>query len=474
MKTGKIKVALLSVSALLFSGADAVAQGVAEAPECADSIPAAWSYTSEFSQTLPVDDAWWQLFRDPVLTRLIEQGQKNNYNLSMAVKRMEISRNTWESANSRYYPVINASAGWSATRQSAKTTAQFRETGTVDYFSLGLDMNWEIDVFGRISAQRKADRLSMDVARADYDAAQVSMAAAIARAYFNLRLYQQRLAVVNSQLESQEKLVAITKARREAGLASGLDVSQAEQVVLTTKASVPALEAMVNSALYSLATLTGRYPQQLEADLGTAAQLPDGYDVIPVGIPADLLRRRPDMVGAERQLALYAAQVGIAKKDFLPTLSLTALAGTEAHRFDNLFTAHSFGWSVAPQLTWTVFDGFARKYNVAAAKLQFEYAMDNYNMTILTAYQEVEDAMSQYVSALRALDADRLLLAQTEKSLSLSIDLYKQGLASFSDVADAQVSTLDAQNAVLSQKAGKLTALVALYQALGGGWMQQR
>lgn len=119
-------------------------------------------------------------------------------------------------------------------------------------------------------------------------------------------------------------------------------------------------------------------------------------------------------------------------------------------------------------------DGFARKYNVAAAKLQFEYAMDNYNMTILTAYQEVEDAMSQYVSALRALDADRLLLAQTEKSLSLSIDLYKQGLASFSDVADAQVSTLDAQNAVLSQKAGKLTALVALYQALGGGWMQQR
>ena len=381
MKTGKIKVALLFVSALLFSGAAAVAQGVAEAPECADSIPAAWSYTSEFSQTLPVDDAWWRLFRDPVLTRLIEQGQKNNYNLSMA--------------------------------------------------------------------------------------------AAIARAYFNLRLYQQRLAVVNSQLESQEKLVAITKARHEAGLASGLDVSQAEQVVLTTKASVPALEAMVNSALYSLATLTGRYPQQLEADLGTAAQLPDGYDVIPVGIPADLLRR-PDVVGAERQLALYAAQVGIAKKDFLPTLSLTASAGTEAHRFDNLFTAHSFGWSVAPQLTWTVFDGFARKYNVAAAKLQFEYAMDNYNMTILTAYQEVEDAMSQYVSALRALDADRLLLAQTEKSLSLSIDLYKQGLASFSDVADAQVSTLDAQNAVLSQKAGKLTALVALYQALGGGWMQQR
>ena len=278
---------------------------------------------------------------------------------------------------------------------------------------------------------------------------------------------------MNSQLESQEKLVAITKARHEAGLASGLDVSQAEQVVLTTKASVPALEAMVNSALYSLATLTGRYPQQLEADLSAAAQLPDGYDVIPVGIPADLLRR-PDVVGAERQLALYAAQVGIAKKDFLPTLSLTASAGTEAHRFDNLFTAHSFGSSVAPQLTWTVFDGFARKYNVAAAKLQFEYAMDNYNMTILTAYQEVEDAMSQYVSALRALDADRLLLAQTEKSLSLSIDLYKQGLASFSDVADAQVSTLDAQNAVLSQKAGKLTALVALYQALGGGWMQQR
>ena len=137
MKTCKSKVSLLSVAALLFSGAAAVAQGVAEAPECADAIPAGWSYTSEFSQTLPVDDAWWRLFRDPVLTRLIEQGQKNNYNRWRAVKRMEISRNTWESANSRYYPVINASAGWSATRQSAKTTAQFRETGTVDYFSLG-------------------------------------------------------------------------------------------------------------------------------------------------------------------------------------------------------------------------------------------------------------------------------------------------------------------------------------------------
>lgn len=170
------------------------------------------------------------------------------------------------------------------------------------------------------------------------------------------------------------------------------------------------------------------------------------------------------------QLAGYAANIGIEKKDFLPTLSLTGNIGTSAHDVDGLFGDHSLTWSVAPQLSWTLFDGLARNYRTAEAKLQFEAALDQYNLTVLNAISEVDNALLEYDAALESIELQKKVVEESEKSLHLAVDLYKTGLTAFSNVVDGQMSWLESQNTLVTMKGKALTSLVAIYRALGGGW----
>lgn len=435
-----------------------------------DSLPERWLPCAVFNQTLPAEDEWWNVFGDSTLTVLIEKGQKYNYNVAGAVKRIKIAQTQLSALRASYYPTLSASAGWQGMRSSGRTTAQRVESGTVTYFSAGLDMQWEIDVFGRVQAQAKAQKAAVGVSVADYEATMVSVAANIAKAYFQLRMYEQQLDVAQRHIESQQHIVDIATVRQQTGLASGLDVSQARQVLLSTQATVSGIKEGVKTSLNALAVLTGCYPSDLQYLLEGTDSLPVLPDVPAVGVPADILRRRPDVVAAELELQQYAAQIGISRKDFLPTLSLTASVGTDAHRADKLFSSDSYAWSVAPQISWTVFDGFARNYKTAEARMQFETGVDNYNMVLLTVYQEVENAMTSYSCALETISCDKDLLAQADKSMSLSLELYKEGLTGFSNVADAQISTLESRNSLISAHANALTSLVTLYQALGGGW----
>lgn len=437
-----------------------------------DSLPATWIPRAPFDQTLPVDDTWWKLFNDPQLTMLIEVGEKNNYDVAAAVKRIKIAQNALDAVRSSYYPTLSASAGWNVERGSGRTTAHRVESSTLTYFNAGVSMQWEIDLFGRVQEQARAQRAAVGVSRADYDATMVALAANIAKTYINLRMYQQQLEAATKHMESQQHIVDITEIRRDTGLASGLDVAQAKQVLLSTKATISTLQAGIRTSLNALCVLTGRYPGQLESSILTPAPLPNVLNVAPVGLPADILRRRPDVVEAELQLSQYAAQVGIARKDFLPAVSLTAEAGTQSHSLKHMFGSGSYFWNVAPQISWTIFDGLARNYRTTEAKLQLEAAVDNYNMVLLTAFQEVENAMSSYSCALETMASDKELLDQANQTLKLSLDLYKQGLTDFSNVASAQITILESRNQLIASQANALTALVTLYQALGGGWNQ--
>lgn len=460
---------ILTLAALLLPTAASAVTPI-PAAAAADSIPRQWTYAPQFDQTLPVEDSWWQLFGNKELSDLIELAERNNYNVRMALRRIDIAQNALKAARSPLYPTVDLSAGWTATQQSGRTTKHIMKTEAMNYFQLVASMQWEIDVFGRVKAQEKLQKASLEVSRADRDAVLVSVAASVAKAYFQLRVAQAELQVARTHIESQEKIEHITEVREETGLASGLDVSQAKQVMLQTRAMIPQLEQTIRSSINALAMLTGRYPDDLAYLLKGNTALPELSKVTPVGIPADLLRRRPDIVQTEKMLAEYAAQVGIAEKDFLPTLSLSASAGTAAHNPLRLFTGRSYTWEIAPQISWTAFDGMARKYRTNEAKLQLEAGVDNYNMVVLTAYQEVENAMAIYSSALEAIDIDTKLLEQANETMRLSLDLYKQGLTDFSNVADAQISTLTARNRQLSDQGEALAALVTLYQALGGGW----
>ncbi|MDE6695370.1 MAG: efflux transporter outer membrane subunit [Muribaculaceae bacterium] len=437
-----------------------------------DSIPDQWNYQSAYSQKLPTDDDWWKTFSDPTLDSLINIAEKENYNLSAALARIEMAKKTLDAAKSAYFPTINLNAGWSKGQSSGASGPVVTKSSAYDYFSLGASMQWEIDLFGKITQNVKANKAAYNATKAEYDGVMVSLAANVAKAYINLRTYQNELQVANSHLAEQEKVLALVEARFNAGLASMLEVSQSRTVVASTKASIPALEAMIESTINSIGLLTAKYPQEISAWLSTPAPMPNVVYGANLGVPADLLRRRPDIIQAEYQLAQYAAQVGVAKKDFLPTLSLSGSIGTQAHNAKNLFGEHSMYWEVSPSLSWTLFDGLARNYRTSEAKAALEAAIDSYNYTVMNAVIEVTNATTTFKSTMKTIELTQNVVDESKQSLDLAVERYKKGLSPFNNVVDAQISYLTNQDSKITAQGKALTAVVNLYEALGGGWNQ--
>lgn len=298
----------------------------------------------------------------------------------------------------------------------------------------------------------------------------VSLCAELASDYMQLRMCQQQLAVAEAHIKSQEKIVGITEARFEAELASMLDVTQAKIVLFNTQSSLPALRAQIKTLVNSISYLIGEYPGETAASLETPLDMPSFTGGINPGIPSEIIRRRPDIVAAEMNLAQYAAQVGIAKKDFLPSLSLAGSIATNAHKAGNLFKDNSLAYSIAPQLSWTLFDGLARNYRTAEAKLQLEALVDNYNLTVMNAVEEIDNAIINYNATLQRIEVQKQVVEQSRKSLTLAVDLYKTGLTAFSNVVDGQMNWLESQNSLVSLEGQALTSLISIYKALGGGW----
>ncbi len=466
MKT-RFKIALLTLAA---SGSVISSKASDTRDWLLDSIPQRWNYESAYSQKLPTDDDWWKTFGDATLDSLIDMAEKENFNLAAALSRIEMAKKTLDVAKSTYFPTVNLSAGWTKGQSSGASGPVVTKSSPYDYFSLGASMQWEIDIFGRITQNVKANKAAYNATKAEYDGVMVSLAANVAKAYINLRTYQNELQVANSHLQEQEKVLKIVEARFKAGIASMLEVSQSRTVVASTRASIPPLKAMIESTINSIALLTATYPENIYDWLATPAQMPKVVYGANLGVPADLLRRRPDIVQAEYQLAEYAAQVGVAKKDFLPTLSLTGSLGTQAHNVKNLFGDHSMYWEVNPTLSWTLFDGLARNYKTAEAKAALEAAVDSYNYTVMNAVVEVSNATTTYKSTVETIKLTDEVIEQSKQSLDLSVDLYKKGLTPFNNVVDAQISYLTNQDSKITAQGKALTAVVNLYEALGGGW----
>ncbi|MDE7345901.1 MAG: efflux transporter outer membrane subunit [Muribaculaceae bacterium] len=462
----------LKTALLIFVTAGTASQAIADDSHnwLLDSIPQKWNYQSVYSQTLPTDDDWWKTFGDPTLDSLINLAEKENFNLAAALQRIEMAKKTLEVAKSAYFPSVDLSAGWSKGQSSGASGPVVAKSSPYDYFSLGATMQWEVDLFGRITQNVKAGKAAYNASKAEYDGTMVSLAANVAKAYINLRTYQNEMEVAQSHLGEQEKVLAIVEARFKAGLASMLEVTQSRTVVASTRASIPALEAMIESSINSLALLTARYPDDISSWLAAPAPMPDVVYGANLGVPADLLRRRPDILQAEYQLAQYAAQVGIAKKDFLPTLSISGSIGTQAHNAKNLFGEHSMYWEVNPTLSWTLFDGLARNYRTAEAKAQLEAAVDSYNYTVMNAVIEVYNATTTFKSTMKTIKLTDEVIDNSKQSLDLAVDRYKKGLSPFNNVVDAQISYLTNQDSQITARGKALIAVVNLYEALGGGW----
>lgn len=437
----------------------------------AADTPSRWQSETGFTQEPLKDTLWWKKFNDPLLDSLISLGLERNYNLAMAARRIEIARQTLHSAQSTYYPSVNLSAGWNKIRNSSVTSSRGVPETTMDYFSGSVSASWEIDLFGKIRATVKQSKEALKATRAETAGVMVSLCSEIATAYIRLRMYQNELTVAKEQLSSQNRVFDAAKSRHEAGLASKLDVAQAAVIAHSTEAMIPGLEANVESSLNSLAMLTGGFPGSLTALTDTAAYHHlDFQQIVSVGVPLDLLRRRPDLAQAEFTIASSAAALGMAKKDYLPSLTIEGSIGFASHSLKDFGKKESLQWSVAPTLNWNIFDGFARRAAVITARENMQNSVDSYNLTLLSAVQEVNDAMASYTSSLRAIDSYTRVVDDAREAFTLAFDLYRDGLSDFTNVADAQISLLQYADRLVTARADAALALVTLYRALGGGW----
>ena len=463
--------------ALSAAAAPAMADTAAGAPGggwLEQTLPREWENSAapaaaaeEESAPMPGGE-WWKSFDDAALDSLIALGLQRNYDLRTALNRIASARNAVGEAAASYYPRIDLSAGYSRARTAGAAQGHGVPSSTASAFSLGASMSWEIDIFGRITEQVRQGKSNVEVSRADYEGTRLTIAAEIARQYVNLRKCQMQLAIAREHLASQKRVMEISEARHEAGLVSKLDVAQAKTVYYSTAAALPTLEAECSTAAGAIALLVGAYPDEIAPLTAAGAALPPYIQLISAGVPADLLRRRPDIIAAERTIEANAHAVGIARKDYLPSLSLNGSIGTSAHRAGDLFGRNSLEYEIAPTLSWTLFEGFYRKYALADARLQMQTAIEQYNYTVMNAVMEADNAMAAYKGAVQSIESRRQALAQSSEAFELSISQYKEGLTSFTDVMTAQVSWLENANSDVEAQAEALTDLIELYRALGG------
>ena len=433
------------------------------------ALPGSWSEEgSDFQQTLPVEDNWWRNFKDPLLDSLIEVAVKQNYSVRMAMDRIAMAKANLRSAQGSYSPTLELSAGW--TRQQSSGNINQVPKAITQYSSATVDMNWEVDVFGSIRNRVKAEKENFAASKEEYNAAMVSLCAQVASSYINMRELQQEVKVAQQNCRSQQTVVQITQKRYETGLVSKLDVAQAQSVYYSTKASLPMLEAGIIQYANSLAILLGLYPSDLQKIMETEASLPEYIEPVGVGLPANLLLRRPDVRAAERQVNALAASLGASKSDWWPKVFVKGSIGFASHDFDKLANHNSLTYENAPTLTWNFFQGTQKIQATRLAKAQLDESIRQFNQTVLTSVQEVDNAMSSYKNSIKQIVALREVVNQGKQTLDLSLDLYKQGLTPFQNVLDAQRSLLTYQNQLTQAQGSSLLNLIQLYQSLGGGW----
>ena len=434
------------------------------------SIPEKWQIDTIYLTNNLTHYDWWKRFEDQTLDSLIEVALSNNYNLQSIESTLEKSRFQYQQSKSAFYPSLSLDAQYDLSETSLNyyeetSSDQYRTNG---YLNAGLNATWEIDVFGKNRNTVRSNKKSYLATEASYQDAILNLCAQVATVYFNLRSYQQQLIVANQNITSEKNILDITIARYESGLGSQLDVSQAKSVYYNTLATIPRLNAYITQCINNLAVLLGTYPSDLTNAFNNVSELPSIRHLVNVGIPADVIRNRPDVRQAELNIEAQAASIGATKADFYPKFKITGSFGYLSHDLEKFFNNESMMFQLTPSISWNLFSGMEVRKSVQMAEISLDESIDNYNNVILNAIQEVETEMSNYANALKTIEMGQLVVEQGNKTLELSIDLYKRGLGTFTNVLDAQRTVLSDQNYLVNAWNSALLALVRLYTALGG------
>jgi NodT family efflux transporter outer membrane factor (OMF) lipoprotein len=410
--------------------------------------------------------AWWTTLNDPELSKLIERAVARNHDLKKAEARVREARARRGLSKAGLYPTLDASGSASRSRGSA----DMGPVATTDLFSAGLDASWEIDLFGGVRRSMEAADADVQAAGEDLHDTLVSLLAEVGLNYVDLRTAQSRLAVTETSLKSLEETHRLAQWRAQAGLGDELAVEQARYNLESARSQVPTLRTTIAEAQNRLAVILGEAPGAVHAELSKPEPVPSLPPEVLIGVPADLLRQRPDVRRAERQLAAQTARIGVATAELYPKLTLSGAIGLQALTFGGLFNSANATSSGSSGLTWRVFDAGAIRRNIEIQSALQEQTLIAYESAVLTALEEAENAIMAYAQEQRR----RQSLAEATRSAQAAAELaeikYRAGLIDFTTVLEAERSLLSFRDQLAQSDGAIVTNLVKLYKALGGGW----
>jgi NodT family efflux transporter outer membrane factor (OMF) lipoprotein len=409
---------------------------------------------------------WWTTFNDPVLSSLMERAVAGNLNLKQALNNVTQARIQRGLTDTNRFPTVNGT-GSVGRSYSKDFTGDF--TGT-NSFRAGLDASWELDLFGGVKRSIEAADANIQVTQESYRDALVSLLAEVALNYIDVRSYQSRLVVAESNLKSQEETYNITKWRYQAGLITELDVENAAKLLEQTRSQIPSLKSGLEQAKNRIAVLLGSEPGAAGSELEEYKPVPVTPKSIALGIPADLLRRRPDLRKAERSLAVQSAKIGVAEADRYPKISLSGNIGLSALTLGKFFSTDGLSTGASSGISWPVYQAGKITKNIELQWAIQEQQLIAYNAALLTALQDVENALIAYSYEQTRRESLSKEVEFAKQAADISKAQYSSGLIDFQSVLEAQTTLTSAQDQLAQSDAQVISDLISLYKALGGGW----
>ncbi|HET6628975.1 MAG TPA: efflux transporter outer membrane subunit [Woeseiaceae bacterium] len=424
---------------------------------------------AHFAQTA-IEKAWWHELGDPVLDDLIARALANDLDLRIAAARLREARAIFGDESLDRFPTVTAAGAYD--RRKAQQPGFGEQPISTETYDLGFDAFWEIDLFGRVQSAVKAARADAEAAQANLHAAQVSVAAEVARNYLELLGAQRRYEVAIANRDNQNETVRLTRIRYELGRGTELDLASAEARLAAIEASLPPLIIAQRAARHRLAVLLGQPPGTLELAAGPDSEaISESFtNPLPIGEPASLLRRRPDIRAAERRLAAATARVGVATADLFPRLTVSGFIGFVTGDAGQIGESAAEAWSMTPVLSWAAFDLGSVRAWLRAAEAQADGALAFYKQTVLRALEETENAFVAYAQNQDRLAALLDQAAASRRAAELARIRYREGAIDFLRLLDAERTVLAAEDSVAIAQTELNTSVVAIYKALGGGW----
>jgi NodT family efflux transporter outer membrane factor (OMF) lipoprotein len=406
-------------------------------------------------------ERWWTTFDDPELDSLVSRAVESNLSLEAAVERIRQARATLDASKAGFYPT--ATANGSYTRAGTGTSPPS------NLWQAGLDAAWEIDIFGGVRRSVESSTANLQASVEDRRDVLVTLLGEVAADYIQVRGLQQEIIISHENLDTQTHNVDLTHEKKLLGTGTELDIVQAEQQVVATTAQITNLESQLQQAIYALSILLGSSPTELNAELRAPGEIPAPVMPVTLDVPSQLLRRRPDIRRAERQLAAATADIGVATAELFPTFSLTGTASVHAAQFGGLGNIHDSLWSLGPSVSWPIYDP-ALWANLKLQNALQQQAFTLYKQTVLNALFEVQSALVAYVKEQERRDSLASEVALAQRAVELAKRRYQQGLTDFLAVLVAEQTLLSSQDSLVLSNQAIGTDIVTLYKALGGGW----